>query len=175
MSARDDLHRLVDELDEAVLSAAARRPAGRPAELKQRDRAGVDEADSEAAVAEFRRRNPWVGSVRSGRGDLARRPSEILREEFGRRSGVIVDTGPLVAALDSDDHDHVACLRLLSTARGPLRVPSPVLTEVCSPIEREQGPHAEALFLSSLADGEFELIHRQRRSTADGGAGQHLP
>jgi hypothetical protein len=82
MSTRDDLHRLVDELDEAVLSDAARRLA----ELKQRDRADVDEADSEAAVEEFRRRNPWVGSVRSGRGDLARRSGEILREEFGRRA-----------------------------------------------------------------------------------------
>jgi hypothetical protein len=82
MSTRDDLHRLVDELDETVLPDAARRLA----ELKQRDRAGVEEAESEEAVAEFRRRNPWVGSISSGRGDLARRSGEILREEFGRRA-----------------------------------------------------------------------------------------
>lgn len=82
MSIRDDLHRLVDELDETVLSDAARRLA----ELRQRNRVGVDEADSEAAVAEFRRRNPWVGSISTGRGDLARKSSEILREEFGRRA-----------------------------------------------------------------------------------------
>jgi hypothetical protein len=68
----------------------------------------------------------------------------------------------LVAALDSDDQDHVACLRLMSTARGPLRIPGPVLTEVCYLVEREQGPRAEALFLTSLADGEFELVHPGR-------------
>ena len=50
-------------------------------------------------------------------------------------------------------------MRLLATARRPLRVPGPVLTEVCYLVEREQGSHAEALFLTSLADGEFELIH----------------
>jgi hypothetical protein len=72
---------------------------------------------------------------------------------------VIIDTGPLVAALDADDDHHVDCVRLLATARRPLRIPGPVLTEVCYLIEREQGSHAEAMFLTSLADGEFELIH----------------
>lgn len=72
---------------------------------------------------------------------------------------MIIDTGPLVAALDTDDDHHVECVRLLATARRPLRMPAPVLTEVCYLIEREQGPHIEAMFLTSLADGEFELIH----------------
>ncbi|WP_298800345.1 type II toxin-antitoxin system VapC family toxin [uncultured Pseudonocardia sp.] len=72
---------------------------------------------------------------------------------------MIIDTGPLVAALDADDRHHDACVRLLATARRPLRIPGPVLTEVCYLIEREQGPTAEAMFLTSLADEEFELIH----------------
>lgn len=46
-----------------------------------------------------------------------------------------------------------------ATAGRPLRIPGPVLTEVCYLIEREQDPHTEAGFLTSLADGEFELLH----------------
>lgn len=73
---------------------------------------------------------------------------------------MIIDTGPLVAALDADDRHHQACVQLLATVRRPLRLPGPVLTEVCYLIEREQGPHAEAAFLTSLADsGQFELLH----------------
>jgi hypothetical protein len=73
---------------------------------------------------------------------------------------VIIDTGPLVAALDADDRHHESCVELLATARRPLRMPGPVLTEVCYLIEREQGPHAEAAFLITLADSDqFELIH----------------
>lgn len=72
---------------------------------------------------------------------------------------MIFDTGPLVAALDADDQRHAECVRLLATAPRPWRVPGPVLTEVCYLIEREQGPHVEAMFLSSLAEGEFELVH----------------
>jgi hypothetical protein len=66
MSTRDDLHRLIDELDEAVLPDAARQLA----ELTQGDGATVTEADAEAAVAELRRRMPWIGSLHSDRGDL---------------------------------------------------------------------------------------------------------
>jgi predicted nucleic acid-binding protein len=46
---------------------------------------------------------------------------------------LILDTGPLVAALDRDDQNHQRCAELLATAPGPLRVPGPVLTEVCYP------------------------------------------
>ena len=49
MSTRDDVHRLVDQLDEAALPDAARQLAA----LTQRNRA---DADTEAAVAELRRR-----------------------------------------------------------------------------------------------------------------------
>lgn len=37
-----------------------------------------------------------------------------------------------------------------------------MLTEVCYLVEREHGPQAEALFLTSLADGEFELVHPEK-------------
>lgn len=71
---------------------------------------------------------------------------------------MILDTGPLVAALDRDDQDHERCAELLATARGPLRVPGPVLTEVCYLLERERGSAAEATFLRALADEELQLI-----------------
>jgi predicted nucleic acid-binding protein len=71
---------------------------------------------------------------------------------------IVVDTGPLVAALDADDADHGRCLELLEGHPGPLMVPAPVLTEVCWLLERERGSKAEASFLDALAAGELQLV-----------------
>jgi predicted nucleic acid-binding protein len=71
---------------------------------------------------------------------------------------IVVDTGPLVAALDADDADHERCLDLLETRQGTLLVPGPVLTEVCWLLERERGTDAEAAFLEAIARGELELV-----------------
>lgn len=71
---------------------------------------------------------------------------------------IVVDTGPLVAALNADDNDHARCLRLLETHQGRLLVPGPVLTEVCWLLERERGTEAEAAFLEALAQGELDLV-----------------
>ena len=79
MSTREDLHRMIDELDEEALPDAARQLAA----LSQRDRDSVAQAETDAAVAELRHRLPWIGSLHSGRGDLAERSSEILRDELG--------------------------------------------------------------------------------------------
>jgi hypothetical protein len=79
MSSRDDVHRLVDQLDESALPDAERQLR----QLTQRNRDTASEADTAASVAGLRRRLPWIGSLHSGRGDLAERSSEILREEFG--------------------------------------------------------------------------------------------
>jgi hypothetical protein len=81
MSTREDVHRLVDELDDESLPDAARQLA----ELTQRNRASATEADTEAAVAELRRRMPWIGSLHSGKGDLAEGAGQILRDELGTR------------------------------------------------------------------------------------------
>jgi predicted nucleic acid-binding protein len=74
---------------------------------------------------------------------------------------IVVDTGPLVAALDADDADHGRRLELLERHPGPLMVPAPVLTEVCWLLERERGSKAEASFLDSLAAGELQLVALQ--------------
>ncbi len=46
----------------------------------------------------------------------------------------------LVAALNADDDHHLRMRTAAGHRRRLLRIPSPVLTEVCYPIEREQGP-----------------------------------
>jgi predicted nucleic acid-binding protein len=43
---------------------------------------------------------------------------------------LILDTGPLYAALDRSDRDHAACRRLIESAVEPLVIPAPVLVEV---------------------------------------------
>nr|WP_322779875.1 PIN domain-containing protein [Frankia sp. Cas4] len=75
---------------------------------------------------------------------------------------MVVDTGPLVAALDADDADHKRCLDLLERYAGLLLVPAPVLTEVCWLLERERGSQAEAAFLDALAADELRLVELQK-------------
>ena len=81
MSTRDDLHRLIDDLDEAVLADAARQLAA----LSQRNRRSSTTTDTAAAVADLRQRMPWIGSLHSGRADLAEHSAQILRDELGAR------------------------------------------------------------------------------------------
>ncbi|MEU8898440.1 PIN domain-containing protein [Nocardia sp. NPDC048505] len=70
---------------------------------------------------------------------------------------IVLDTGPIVAAINKRDNRHSECAKLLETAAGPLVVPAPVLTEVSYLLEKRSGTHAEALFLTALIDGEIEL------------------
>ncbi|MDR8407531.1 PIN domain-containing protein [Nonomuraea sp. 3-1Str] len=66
---------------------------------------------------------------------------------------IVLDTGPLVAALNHEDKHHDVCGRLLRTHPGPLLVPSSVVVEVCQLVERRQGGKAEAAFLRSFGAG----------------------
>ncbi len=73
---------------------------------------------------------------------------------------IICDTGPLVAVALTNDADHLACVRLFTdmhTANRELLVPATVVAEVGYLLAREAGPQVEALFLQSLADGDFSL------------------
>jgi uncharacterized protein len=70
---------------------------------------------------------------------------------------VVVDAGPLIAIINSNDADHTRCVRALSTASRPLIIPITVLAEVCHIVEREMGPQGEADFLESLDNGTFGL------------------
>lgn len=71
---------------------------------------------------------------------------------------IVVDTGPLVAALNAADAHHEQCADLLRTHPGALIVPTPVLTETCWLLATTCGPDGEAAFLDSVAAGEIDLI-----------------
>lgn len=64
---------------------------------------------------------------------------------------ILVDAGPLIAALDSSDDRHGECAALLQDIPDSLLVPPTVVAEVCYMVARERfGSHLEAAFLRSL-------------------------
>lgn len=74
---------------------------------------------------------------------------------------IICDTGPLVAAALSNDEDHHASVELFTgmhLAQRPLLVPATVIAETGYLLAREAGARVEALFLSSVAGGDFRLV-----------------
>jgi predicted nucleic acid-binding protein len=74
---------------------------------------------------------------------------------------IVCDTGPLVAAALANDDGHHACVELftgLHLARRELLVPGPVVAEVGYLLNREAGVDVEAMFLESLADGDFTAV-----------------
>jgi predicted nucleic acid-binding protein len=70
---------------------------------------------------------------------------------------LVLDTGPLYAALDRDDAAHSACRRLLETAHEPLVVPSPVLVEVDYWIHERLHPGVLVALLDDIADGGYRV------------------
>lgn len=78
--------------------------------------------------------------------------------------GLVVDTGPLLALLDRSDDHHAACAALLSGAREPRVIPSPVLPEVdylCVTYASREG------FLGLLADVEHGLFQVEDLQATD--------
>ncbi len=80
---------------------------------------------------------------------------------MGPISALVVDAGPLYAYVDADDAHHEASLDLLQTHRGPLVVPTLVITEAVYLISTRLGTEAEVRFLGDLAQGLFavEPVH----------------
>lgn len=70
---------------------------------------------------------------------------------------LILDTGPLYAALDRSDGDHGACRRLLEDATEPLVIPAPVLVEVEYWVQRRLGTGAWLALLDDVAAGAFQV------------------
>ncbi len=70
---------------------------------------------------------------------------------------LILDTGPLYAALDRSDADHAVCRRLLETAAERLVVPAPVLVEVEYWTQRRLGTGAWLAVLDDVASGAFQV------------------
>jgi len=69
---------------------------------------------------------------------------------------LLLDTGPVVAAIDRSDNHHDRCATLLESAEGPLLIPTTGLVEVCWLVEER--PDIEAAFLEAIAAGEFEHV-----------------
>jgi predicted nucleic acid-binding protein len=71
---------------------------------------------------------------------------------------IVVDTGVLVAAINSHDRYHRACGEFLNTVTEPLIVPAMVLTE-CYLLARRshRSPKLAAVFLDALASEELSV------------------
>lgn len=72
---------------------------------------------------------------------------------------LILDTGPIVAALDLDDPDHQRCSQLLADARETLLVPSPVLVEVDYWLTKLGGVEVWQQFVADIARGSYRVEH----------------
>jgi uncharacterized protein len=71
---------------------------------------------------------------------------------------ILVDTGPLVAAANRQDHDHEASVRALAHARPPRLVPGVVIAEVAYLLARDADASVEAAFLRSFQQGFLTLV-----------------
>ena len=70
---------------------------------------------------------------------------------------LILDTGPLLAALDAADPDHVACAALLTESIEDLVVPTLVLAELDYWCARRLPPEAWLIFLDDVVAGAYRV------------------
>lgn len=68
---------------------------------------------------------------------------------------LILDTGPLYAALDRSDRDHRRCRRLIEESSESLVVPAPVLPELDYLVTERVGAGTMLAFLNDIADGAY--------------------
>ena len=71
---------------------------------------------------------------------------------------LICDTGPLYAAMDRADHDHLACAELLTGTDEPLLIPAPVIVELDWLASSRLGPEPFAAFLADVEDGAITVV-----------------
>jgi predicted nucleic acid-binding protein len=70
---------------------------------------------------------------------------------------LVLDTGPLYAALDRRDAAHARSRALLERVQEPLVVPSPVLVEVDYWVRKWLGPGAFVAFLADVEAGGYRV------------------
>lgn len=70
---------------------------------------------------------------------------------------LILDTGPLLAALDAADPDHARCALLLTESDEDLVVPTLVLAELDYWCSRRLAPDAWLIFLDDVLAGAYRL------------------
>jgi uncharacterized protein len=74
-------------------------------------------------------------------------------------STAIVDSGPLVAAANSADPDHRACLRVLQMPGLHLVIPALCIAEAAYLIQSRRGPLVEARFLQGMETFDVQAPH----------------
>jgi predicted nucleic acid-binding protein len=70
---------------------------------------------------------------------------------------LILDTGPLLAALDRSDRNHEACAHLLQTTTEQLAIPAPILSEVDFWMSESMGSGAFVALLDEIIEGIFRV------------------
>jgi len=70
---------------------------------------------------------------------------------------LVLDTGPILAALDADDPHHTACAELLAGAREPLVVVASTLVEIDYWIRKGLSPDVWRTFVEDIARGAYRL------------------
>ncbi len=70
---------------------------------------------------------------------------------------LVIDTGPLLAALDQDDPDHAASRRLIDEARETRVLPAPVLVEIDYWCRMKLDPQAFVRLLDDVLRGAFTI------------------
>lgn len=70
---------------------------------------------------------------------------------------LVVDTGVIYAALDTNDDDHQRCFELLSGADEPLLIPSPVCVELDYWIRKNATVDAWLAFCEDVARGAYTV------------------
>jgi predicted nucleic acid-binding protein len=72
---------------------------------------------------------------------------------------LVLDTGPVLAALDADDPAHAPCAELLGTSPEPLVVVDAVLVEIDYWIRKKLSLDVWQSFLEDLEAGAYRLEH----------------
>ncbi|MEK7766670.1 MAG: PIN domain-containing protein [bacterium] len=72
---------------------------------------------------------------------------------------LVLDTGPLLAALDSGDPAHKTCVRLLAGSTEPLVIPSPVLVELEYWLRKRAPANTWQRFAGDVERGAYQLEH----------------
>jgi len=70
---------------------------------------------------------------------------------------VLADTGAVYALLDRDDSWHHRVVEYWERHADEIRLPEPILAEVCYLVAKNLGSKAEVAFVRAIASGEFML------------------
>ncbi len=70
---------------------------------------------------------------------------------------LILDTGPLLAAMDAGDRDHDKCAALLAQNKEELLIPAPILPELDYWFHKGMGPDALLALMDEIRRGVFRV------------------